>query len=155
MEVTNPYAAPKARLEDVPVPRFYTPWQISLAAFFGTALAGGFMVSRNHALFGSPAKAKAALLWSVVVLVCAVGAAYALPGRRTGTLPAIIVAALYRWYAQEAFQKIIDERRAQGWLQYSWWRVVLVPLACIALIVVLGTVSLVLYRLMFRGRSLV
>jgi hypothetical protein len=155
MEVTNPYAAPSAPVADSPERRYYTPGQVTLATLLGGPPAGGYLFSRNYLLFGSPKKAKTALLWSLAVSVAAIGLGFALPEHTSRTLPAAIVAGMYRWYAKEAFQGTIAERQAQGWLQYSWWRVVGLAVAFLVLIIVLATVFLILIPRMLIGRSLV
>ena len=109
MEVTNPYAAPSAPVADAPERRYYTPGQVTLATLLGGPLAGGYLFSRNYSLFGSRKKAKIALLWSLAVSVAAIGLGFALPAHTSRTVPAAIVAGMYRWYAKEAFQGTIAE----------------------------------------------
>jgi hypothetical protein len=155
MEVTNPYAAPSAPVADSPERRYYTPGQVLLAAILGGPLAGGYLFSRNYSLFGFPKKAKAALLWSLAVSIAAIGLGFALPAHTSRTVPAAIVAGMYRWYAREAFQSAIAERQAQGWLRYSWWRVAGLSVAFLVLIIVLAAVLLILIPRMLVGRSLV
>jgi disulfide bond formation protein DsbB len=155
MEVTNPYAAPSAPVADSPERHYYTPGQVTLATLLGGPLAGGYLFSRNYSLFGSPKKAKNALLWSFAVSVAAIGLGFALPAHTSRTVPAAIVAGMYRWYAKDAFQETIAERQAQCWLRYSWWRVVGLSVAFLVLIVVLAAVLLILTPWMLFGRSLV
>jgi hypothetical protein len=114
MEVTNPYAAPKAEVADLPEQRYYTPEQVLLATMVGTPLAGGYFFSRNYALFGFPKKAEIALLWPVVILIGSIGLGYVLPEHSSRMLPAAIIAGMYRWYAKEKFQGMIAERRQLG-----------------------------------------
>jgi hypothetical protein len=137
MEVSNPYATPKSEVQDLPEQRYYTPGQICAAAILGGPLAGGYLVSRDHSLFGSPQKATAALLWSFLVLIGLIGLGYALPEHSSGTGLAAIVAGMYRWYAKEAFEGTIAERRQQGWLRYSWWRAVGLSVGFLILMLVL------------------
>ena len=155
MEVTNPYAAPKAQVRDSPEQHYYTPGQVTLATLLGGPLAGGYLFSRNYSLFGSPKKAKTVLLWSLAVSVAAIGLGFALPAHTSRTVPAAIVAGMYRWYAKEAFQGTIAERQAQGWLRYSWWRVVGLSVGFVVLIIVLAAVLLILIPRMLIGHPLV
>jgi len=155
MEVTNPYAAPSAPVADSPERRYYTPGQVTLATLLGGPLAGGYLFSRNYSLFGSRKKAKIALLWSLAVSVAAIGLGFALPAHTSRTVPAAIVAGMYRWYAKEAFHGTIAERQAQGWLRYSWWRVVGLSVAFLVLMILLAAVFLILIPRMLIGRSLV
>ena len=154
MEVTNPYAAPKAEVADSPEQRYYTPGQVLLATMVGTPLAGGYLFSRNYALFGFPKKAKIALVWPVVVLIGSIGLGYVLPEHSSRMLPAAIIAGMYRWYAKEKFQGMIDERQQLGWVRYSWWRVLGLSLGSLVLIGALFVVAAVLIPKLLVGRSL-
>ena len=149
MEVSNPYAAPNAQVEDSPEHRYYTPGQVLLAAILGGPLAGGYLVSRDHSLFGSPKKARATLLCTFVVLIGMIGLGSALPAHSSGTIPAAIVAGMYRWYAEEAFRGTIAQCQKQGWLQYSWWRVVGLSVGFLILMLAL----FVVYVIAIQSRS--
>ena len=155
MEVTNPYAAPKAPLADSAEQRYYTPGQVFLATVLGGPLAGGYLFSRNYSLFGLPTKAKAVLVWSVVILICGIALGYALPEHSGGTGIAATIAGMYRWYAKEAFEGKIAERQHLGWLQYSWWRVVAISVGFLVLVLVLLFALVFLLPRMLVGRSLV
>jgi hypothetical protein len=104
-------------------PRYCTPWQIGVAAILGGPLAGGYLASRNHALFGTQRKARTTLALSAL-LVCGLlyVSSLALP-HASGTPIAAAVAGGYRWYAGATFDGEIAQRRAAGWLAHSWWRV--------------------------------
>jgi hypothetical protein len=104
--------------------RFYTPWQICVGAILGGPLAAGYFYSRDHVLFGSPGKAKASLIWSVAFMCGLFAVGIFLPAHGSGTGFAIGSAVVYRWTAKQAFDKAISLRRDQGWVAYSWWRVV-------------------------------
>ena len=137
MEVVNPYAAPKSPVADSPVQRYYTPGQVLLATLLAGPLAGGYLLSRNYSLMGLPKKAKAALAWSVGILICTIGLGYALPAHSGRIGIAAGVAGMYRWYAKQAFEGPIAERQQSGWVQYSWWRVFAVSLGFLVLVVAL------------------
>jgi hypothetical protein len=94
MEVSNPYAAPNTQSADSTEQRYYSPGQVFLAAILGGPLAAGYLVSRDHSLFGSPKKARATLLWTFVVIIGMIGLGYALPERSSQTIPAAIVAVM-------------------------------------------------------------
>lgn|ERR1700681_1807221 len=153
MEVSNPYEAPNARVEDSPEQRYYTPGQVLLAAILGGPLAGGYLVSRDHSLFGSPKKARATLLWSCVVLIGMIGLGYSLPEHSSETIPAAIVAGMYRWYAKESFQSTITQRQNQGWLRYSWWRVVGLSVGILVLMLALLVVFVIVIPQLLGVRS--
>jgi hypothetical protein len=78
---------------------------VLLATVLGSPLTGGYLFSRNYALFGLPKKAKGALFWSVVIVLCSVGLGYALPEHSSGMAIAACVAGMYRWYAKKHFRE--------------------------------------------------
>lgn len=129
------------------------PLTVLLAAILGGPLAGGYLISRDHSLFGSPKKAMAALLWSFVVFLGTIGLGYALPEHSSGTIPAAIVAGLYRWYAKEAFQGAITQRQQQGWLRYSWWRVLGLSVEFLVLMLVLLVLFVIVIPQLLGARS--
>jgi|SRR5580704_5291196 hypothetical protein len=103
--------------------RYYTPAHVLLGSLLGGPIAGGYLVSRNHALFGAPRRALIALLVSGVVLL-GVFALGLLAPQASRILPPIIIAILYRSYAEHKFSQPIARSLEQGWMPYSWWRVV-------------------------------
>jgi hypothetical protein len=60
-------AAQRAHVAESRKQRYYSPGQVLLTALLGGPLAGGYLVSRDHSLFGSPKRAKATLLWSAAL----------------------------------------------------------------------------------------
>ena len=124
MDFANPYAAQASQVAESRKQRYYSPGQVLLAALVGGPLAGGYLISRDHSLFGSPKRAKATLVWSAVALICMLGLGYALPEHASRAIPSAILAGWYGWYAKRSFQGTIAQGRSQGWVRYSWWRVV-------------------------------
>ncbi len=112
--------------------RYYTPWQITVAAILGGPLAGGYLASRDHALFGSQGRARATLAVSALLLCGLLYVGHLLPPQASGTPIAVGVAFGYRWYAGVTFDGEIAQRRAAGWLAYSWWRVIGISLLVMA-----------------------
>ncbi len=124
--------------------RYYSPWQICVAAIIGSPLASGYLASRNYALFKAPSKATAALLVSVGVFIALLAVGYSLPKGTSGTILAGVVAGAYKWHAQVAFAPEIARLRTEGWSSHSWWRVIGLSLAILVAIAVLGFVILLL-----------
>ena len=113
-------------------PRYYTPWQITIATILGGSLAGGFLARRNHILFGAPTKAIVVSVVSVVVLIGAIVAGMMMPPNASRSAGAFLVAIGYRWYAESAFAAQISSRKAEGWGQHSWWQVIGISVAFLA-----------------------
>jgi hypothetical protein len=113
-------------------PRYYTPWQITIATILGGSLAGGFLARRNHILFGAPTKATVISVVSVVVLIGAIIAGFMMPPHASRSAGAFLVAMGYRWYAESAFGAQISNRKTEGWTRYSWWQVIVISVAFLA-----------------------
>lgn len=63
------------------------------------------------------------LIVSGVVLLGAIAQSFVMPPRASDILPIIIIAVLYRAYAERAFSAPIAKSLESGALPYSWWRV--------------------------------
>jgi hypothetical protein len=120
---------------------YYSSLQIGVATLIGGPLAGGYLASRDYALFGAPDKGRWTLVASAAAVVGLICIGSLLPKGAAQLLPLLIPIA-YRIYAQYAFDPTIAQRRAQGWLQFSWWRIVGISLAFLAAILLLAVVAL-------------
>src|ERR1700752_1823683 len=125
--------------------RYYSPWQICVGAILGSPLAAGYFGSRNYVLFKAPSKAMAALLVSAAVLLARVAVGYSMPEGASGTIPAAIVAGLYRWHAQVAFASDIARSQSDGWKAHSWWRVITLSLGILVALLVLAFLVLLFF----------
>ncbi|GAA5068638.1 hypothetical protein [Lysobacter panacisoli] len=83
MEELNPYRSPEAVVPTTTAPapgaRLYKVSGIGLATFFGSVLAGGWLMARNYRALGEHDKARRALGYSVVAAVVVVLLALLLP----------------------------------------------------------------------------
>jgi hypothetical protein len=128
-------------LESLAAKRYYSSLQIGVATLIGGPLAGGYLASRDHTLFGAPDKGRWILLASAVVVV---GLIYVGSLLSKGTLQSLlpfVVGIAYRVYAQYAFDPTINQRRAEGWVQFSWWRTAGISLAFLVAILALALVA--------------
>jgi hypothetical protein len=82
-----------------------------------------------------------------------IGLGYSLPEHSSETIPAAIVAGMYRWYAKESFQSTITQRQNQGWLRYSWWRVVGLSVGILVLMLALLVVFVIVIPQLLGVRS--
>ena len=122
--------------------RYYTPWQITVAAILGGPLAGGYLASRDHAAFGAQGRARATLAVSALLLCGLLYVGHRLPPGATGTPIAVGVAFGYRWYARVSFDGEIARRGAAGWVAYSWWHAIGISLVVMAAMFLLIFVAL-------------
>jgi hypothetical protein len=136
---TSPLASDRAQ-------RYYTPWQICVATLIGGPLAGGFLTSRDHALFGASHKATATMLISTCIVVAAVALGSRMQPNAGETAIAALIAIGYRWYAHFAFTPEISLRQSRGWSRQSWWQVIWISLAF-----VLGLALIVIVALVISG----
>jgi hypothetical protein len=80
-----------------------------------------------------------------VVFAVAIGAGFAMPAHASRSLPALLIAAMYKHYAAAAFGEAISQRKEQGWVPDSWWRVVGLSLAVLLLMFGIGLVVLLIF----------
>lgn len=150
--MNNPYAPPASDV-DAPVPPtpegtfpglLFSPRQIAIAAFFGTPMAGIYLLQANYRVMGSPAAAN-----KVSALGLLVSAALLAMLMRFPTSPSlgvnIFAATLLSWIAErtqgEKFRRHVDTGGARG----SNWRVLAVVIgtivAVLAVVYVAGMIS--------------
>ncbi len=125
-------------------PRFYSSTQIAVATLIGGPLAGGYLASRDHALFGRPDKGRLVLICSCAAIVGLLYLGSRVPPNDGRTVLPLLAVIAYRLYATYAFDSAISQRRSEGWLPYSWWRVVGISLAVLIalLVLILAAVSM-------------
>jgi hypothetical protein len=126
--------------------RYYTPWQIAVATILGGSLAGGFLAFRNNVLFRAPRKATVIAVVSVIVFICAIIAGVMMPPHASRSGVAFLIAIGYRWYAESAYAAEISNRRAEGWVQHSWWRVVGIAVAFLVSMLVLLYLGIMIFE---------
>ena len=104
--------------------RYYSSTQIAVATLIGGPLAGGYLASRDHALFGHPEKGRIILIISCVAIIALLYLGSIVPPQASRTALPFIAVIAYRVYATYAFDPTIAQRKSEGWLQYPWWRAV-------------------------------
>jgi hypothetical protein len=116
----------------------YTPRQVYVAAFLGTPLAAAWFVRKNFLLAGAPARASTAM-WRGIVLTTAVFVlAYFLPERTPNILLPLAYSVLIYIYAQSVFDKPVKLHLESGGRRGSWWEVIGIGIATMALVVILA-----------------
>jgi hypothetical protein len=134
-------------LETSTAQRYYSSMQIGVATLIGGPLAGGYLAASDHTAFGAPDKGRWVLLASAVVIVGLIYMASFLPDEAPYSGLPFLVAILYRIYAQYALEPAIAQRRAEGWLQFSWWRAVGISLAFLAGVLALAVAAVALFKI--------
>ena len=110
-------------------------------------MAGGYLASRDHVLFGAPGKGRAILAVSCIAIVGLFYLSSILPQGAARSPVALVVALAYRTYARFAFESAITQRRGEGWLQYSWWRTFGLSLAFLLVMILLAVAAVLSLRL--------
>lgn len=128
-------------MDTPPAPRYYSPLQIGVATLVGGPLAGGYLASRDYALFGEPGKGRAMIIVSCIIIVGLIYIGSLLPERTPRSGVPFIVALGYRVYASYAFAPAITHRKSEGWLQYSWWQTLGLSLLFLVAILVIAVVA--------------
>ena len=129
--------------------RYYTPWQICVAAVIGGPVTSGYLSYRNHSMFGDRSKARLALAAGVGLCVALVALGFNLPEGKSGTALAGAVAGGYRWCGQSAFASEIARRNGEGWRPQSWWHVLGLSLAFLVALLL----SLVILVVLLDGNT--
>lgn len=124
-------------LEDKSKHYDYTLFKVSgigVATFFGTVLAGGYLMYRNFKNLGKHAEAKQALIWSVVAIFAVIAIAFVLPedlsSPSIGLTAAQVVVMIH--LAKKFFSDALADHELHGGRVASNWLAF-----CVALLVLL------------------
>jgi len=96
--------------------------QVSVAAFIGGALGGGWLMFKNFGAIGDKAQKKTAMLGSLLLTaIFAVGAMWLPTDFSNSLIPLITVAIFAAWYHFK-FESVFGAHRQNGGAQASWWK---------------------------------
>lgn len=121
---------------------------IGVATFFGTVLAGGYLMYRNYKNLGKHAEAKQALIWSGIAVVVVVGIALALPENMNSpsigftVVQVVVITQLAKKFFSDALleHELHGGKLASNWLAFGIALLVLLILAVVLVaFVVAGT----------------
>jgi hypothetical protein len=107
-----------------------------LAAFLGSPLAAGWLISRNHRTLARPDKAYQALVVGIGATLALLALGIVLPDRFPRIALSAACAVACRAWADAQFSTVFQLHRAARGANYSWWRVVGLALLCTAIVVV-------------------
>jgi hypothetical protein len=116
-----PFAPPTDGALPGPAVALYTPNQVALAAFLGTALGGTVVLALNERRLGRQRAAVVSVLLGVLATVVILGLAFVLPknfpGAPLGLLPLLVL----RGIAQKRQRAFVDAHIAAGGKRASSW----------------------------------
>ncbi|KAF1068876.1 MAG: hypothetical protein GAK45_01246 [Pseudomonas citronellolis] len=119
----NPFRTPEASLVDNGTQAtvdslLYKLPAVGLATFFGTPIAGAWILQHNLRQLGLSEKIKEVWLCAVILLVAVVGIGWVLPDNVPGLPFAVVQIVVMQQYAK----KLLGERMAGHTRYYSNWR---------------------------------
>lgn len=122
-------------IEDIAEGKVYTTRIIVISTFFGSVLAGGFMIYQNFKTFGEHKKAGATILLTIAITLALMGTAFVpaldkIPGFFFTILITLIISLLTKRYQSRLIEKHINN---EGKI-YSSGRAVLICIISILLI---------------------
>jgi hypothetical protein len=142
----NPYAPPKADLDDAnadasSAPRqLYTPVQHTVAAFVGSPIAAALIAALNYRALGRRHDARRIIGWGMAATAAVFVIAVMLPEEFPNVVLPVAYCVVVRSLAQSRFGALVDAHRAAGGKLGSWW-----------LVVGMGLLSLTIVGLGFFG----
>jgi hypothetical protein len=120
-----------------PSERLWSPRQIALAAFLGSPLAAGWCFSRNYDALSRLSDSRRSFWLGIAATAAVVAICFALPRN----FPNFIIPAAYTYaierYASRCFGTIYSEHVANGGAKGSWWGIVGISLASLAVLIAL------------------
>ena len=147
----NPYQAPLASLEVAaqldPGVRLFKISGIGLATFLSNVLGGGLLLAYNYRAMGEPAKARRAVVYSLVGAAVVMALAFLLPENVPGmalTIPQLVVMVQLAKSLQGP--AILARRRAELPMRSNWLAAGIAVLAMLAQLIVLVAIMLLFYR---------
>ena len=122
---------------------YYTPAQVGVASFLGSALAGGWLVSRTYKAAGHHNAASTSL--SIGVLVTASLISMALFGPEWFPVRLMGFAITFGWFqfSKSCQGTLVEHLHVEGAAKAPWWKAILAGV--ISLIVVLTAIFAVVY----------
>src|SRR5262245_8653511 len=104
----NPYAPPKANVEDPPTSpstaaRLYSPWQLTVASFLGSPMAAAWFAAANFKALGRRLEAQRTLIWGALGTVVVLGISYVLPDSVPNSVLPIAYSAAIQAVADRVF----------------------------------------------------
>lgn len=102
----------------------YSPWQIYMASYFGSPVAGAWFISRNYRAMSQPAKVRESLILGVAAMFALLLIGFLLPDRNPNSAasPLFFNFAIYL-YARHLFGPLYGNHIAAGGQRGSWWHI--------------------------------
>lgn len=150
----NIYKSPESDpgSQDTGVYRFYKLSGIGLATFFGSPIAGGYLISRNYKVVGRDAEAKKAIIYSVLgtlamfAVITFIESFFTLPNTTYSVPQVMAVYLLARQYQGE----LLETHKTNNGQFFSNWRAFGISLVVIlAILIVL--VPIIYFLPFFEG----
>lgn len=122
----------------------FTVGAVTWATFFGSPLAGGFLLAANFVRYGEPRRARRVLLLSIALTIATFALAFLLPAEWKVPSASIYMPSLFATnrLAEQEQGTLLRSHRAAGGAFYSAWRAVGIGLAtAVFVILVIAFIS--------------
>jgi hypothetical protein len=157
---SNPYAPPKAPVVDstdgevtAASGPLYTVHQITVATFFGSGIAGGWLAAANFNAVDQPIKARRWIWIGIAATLAMLGIAFVLPDRFPGIVLPLAFTFGARAIATTEFGWILRDHEKVGGDVRSWWKVVGICIVASAIVFAVAFAVTFAYDLATRGIS--
>ncbi|AGI25633.1 hypothetical protein ACYCAX_03695 [Pseudomonas sp. MT3] len=122
----NPFQTPAAILQDAPGVAtgepLYRLAAVGIATFFGTPVAGAWVIAQNLKRLGRPEQIRKTWLTGIGVLLLAFVIAWFLPGSFPAAPINIVTLLAMQQYAKQNIGEELDRHAAAGGAFHSNWR---------------------------------
>lgn len=141
-ETRNNSGQDNAGVTDVPVYKLYSTRAVVIASFFGTPLAGGYLMAKNYQQLGNKTYARRALFYSLLAVIVSFCLGIVLPDAvppMAVTLP--VVMAMGQAMKQLQGTALEEHQKKQGQFESCWkaWGIsLLIMIAVLLIILVCG-----------------
>lgn len=148
MDAHNPFQTPAAELLSPDTlaagERLYSLAAVGWATFFGTPLAGAYVLNHNLKALGLLDKLKATWLLAIGLLLVVTALAFVLPDNAPGTAFTVAQMMAMYYYAKQLHAPALDAHRAQQGTFFSNWRAVGIGLLMLLAVLVVAIPLLLL-----------
>ena len=150
--MTDAYTPPQSDVEteNIAPYKLYKTMSITVATFFGSAIAGGYLMSQNLRRLGRYRDAQLSLIGGVLLTILLAALGFLLPENSAGgnIIPTIVPAIVMHQWAKHSMQANIDQHQISGGGMESSWKAFGIGLATLVGLVV------VVWAFSFIGMSL-
>ena len=147
--VNNPFQTPEADLVNTPAatPPLYSLPAVGLATFFGTPLAGAYVLAHNLRHYGLRKELQQAWWLAIGIFVVVTALGFLLPESVPGIAFTVVQVIAMNQYAKSVLGSRMQEYAAEQGRLYSNWRAVGIGLLFILAILIVAVPLVIVFDL--------